>query len=228
MLKLAQEIFVGTIGRIFLVNTIYFFRAIWAALSVFIDPVTRAKVKILGSDWISTLNENGIPCDQIPQEWGGIGAGFVNGEDNLLKNILLSPATSKQNRKPSYKPTITSSPALNLESEKQEIQFARPAKNFSAFKSKECDVLKEKQNDPAVIRKRKNTLSESPVDIKKEPVEEISELLFTNEKITEVSDGDIRHARCNTQDTSRLPEMGSTAFACIREDPDVGSPQSAL
>ena len=52
-----------------------FFTAIWAIVRPWIDPVTREKFQILGSDYIDTLHKY-IDDSQIPVELGGSHAGF--------------------------------------------------------------------------------------------------------------------------------------------------------
>ena len=54
----------------FMINAPWFFKAIWAMIQPFIDPVTADKIKILGSDYLDTLREH-IDDSQIPEELGG-------------------------------------------------------------------------------------------------------------------------------------------------------------
>jgi hypothetical protein len=47
-----------------------YFTAIWSLLQPFIDPVTRQKIQILGSNYLDELREV-IDDSQIPVEYGG-------------------------------------------------------------------------------------------------------------------------------------------------------------
>merc|ERR1719300_1639990 len=69
----AQTVYPETAFKIFIVNTGWSFRMIWAIVGFFIDKQTHEKIKILGTDWIKTVTKSGISLDQIPREWGGKG-----------------------------------------------------------------------------------------------------------------------------------------------------------
>jgi hypothetical protein len=54
----------------FVINAPWFFTAVWAIVRPWIDPVTREKFQILGSDFMSTLSKY-VDADQIPSLMGG-------------------------------------------------------------------------------------------------------------------------------------------------------------
>lgn len=51
-------------------STSWFFSAVFALVSPFIDPVTAAKIRIIGSDYLTDLHEI-MDDDAIPEELGG-------------------------------------------------------------------------------------------------------------------------------------------------------------
>eukprot|EP00485_Elphidium_margaritaceum_P005274 CAMPEP_0202699682 /NCGR_PEP_ID=MMETSP1385-20130828/12893_1 /ASSEMBLY_ACC=CAM_ASM_000861 /TAXON_ID=933848 /ORGANISM="Elphidium margaritaceum" /LENGTH=308 /DNA_ID=CAMNT_0049356675 /DNA_START=43 /DNA_END=969 /DNA_ORIENTATION=- len=67
-----QHVFPETLAVMFLVNTPWAFRLIWSVLKGFIDPITVAKIKVLGYDYIGELKKY-IDIDQIPAKYGGKG-----------------------------------------------------------------------------------------------------------------------------------------------------------
>jgi len=68
--KLDQVMYPQRLETLYIINAPWFFRAIWAVISPFIDPVTAAKIKILGGDYLKHLTE-AIDIEEIPLEWGG-------------------------------------------------------------------------------------------------------------------------------------------------------------
>jgi len=59
--------------KMFIVNAPWVFRTVWSAVSPFIHPITKAKVKILGgpSKYIPAMREAGIALSSIPTALGG-------------------------------------------------------------------------------------------------------------------------------------------------------------
>ena len=55
---------------LFMINAPFTFSILWAMIRPWIDPVTVAKFKIMGSDYQQALKES-ISEDQIPLEYGG-------------------------------------------------------------------------------------------------------------------------------------------------------------
>lgn len=55
---------------LYMINAPFTFSVLWAIIKPWIDPVTVAKFKILGSNYKEALKET-IAVDQIPVEYGG-------------------------------------------------------------------------------------------------------------------------------------------------------------
>lgn len=53
-----------------MINAPWFFTGIWTMIKPWLDPVTAAKIVIVGSDYLPTLLEY-IDISQIPEEYGG-------------------------------------------------------------------------------------------------------------------------------------------------------------
>ena len=77
----AIKYFIGIIGidqkyyperlqTVFCINTPWYFTAIYALITPFMDPVTKAKFRLLGKDYYSALSEV-IDEEHIPEEYGG-------------------------------------------------------------------------------------------------------------------------------------------------------------
>ena len=71
--------------KMFIINSPWIFRTVWAAISPFIHPITKAKIKILGgeSKYMPELAKAGIPMDQVPS---GIGGTY---EGKLVKHLII-------------------------------------------------------------------------------------------------------------------------------------------
>eukprot|EP01084_Bolivina_argentea_P316046 547752_1 len=67
-----QNVFPETLYVMFLINTPWAFRIIWKILGTFIDPITYAKIKVLGGDYINEMKKY-INEDQIPKKYKGKG-----------------------------------------------------------------------------------------------------------------------------------------------------------
>ena len=65
-------------GKCYVVNAPLLARLAWGIVNKFMDPVTRAKVVMLGSDYKSVLPQY-IDSDQLPPEYGGT-CSSCNGE----------------------------------------------------------------------------------------------------------------------------------------------------
>lgn len=70
LLQLDQQFYPERLANIVMINAPWFFSTLYALVSPFIDPVTAAKIKIVGSDYLPLLREL-IDDDQIPSELGG-------------------------------------------------------------------------------------------------------------------------------------------------------------
>jgi hypothetical protein len=73
--KIDQVMYPQRLETLFIINSPWFFRAMWAVVSPWIDPITAGKIKILGGDYMKTLTEF-IDIELIPAEWGGKRANF--------------------------------------------------------------------------------------------------------------------------------------------------------
>lgn len=65
-----QDNYPERLKKFFVINAPWYFTAIWAVVSPWIDPVTRDKMLIIGSDYMEALREY-IDDSQIPVELGG-------------------------------------------------------------------------------------------------------------------------------------------------------------
>jgi len=65
-----QHLFPETLYKLFIINAPWAFRAIWAIVSNFVDPITYQKVNVLGASYLDEmlkiLNKN-----EIPKKYGG-------------------------------------------------------------------------------------------------------------------------------------------------------------
>jgi len=68
--KIYQSHYVERSGTICIINTGMWFRMAWKIVSPFLHPNTRAKIKILGTDYQATLDEV-IGNKNLPPEYGG-------------------------------------------------------------------------------------------------------------------------------------------------------------
>lgn len=69
-ITLDQSFYPETLHRFFIINAPWFFTAIFALISPFMDAITKDKIRILGSDFLPTLLEC-IDISEIPVELGG-------------------------------------------------------------------------------------------------------------------------------------------------------------
>jgi hypothetical protein len=70
MTQIDQDHYPERLGFMAVINCPWYFPMFWAIVSSWIDPVTRAKFHILGSDYKEKLLEL-IDADQLPIEYGG-------------------------------------------------------------------------------------------------------------------------------------------------------------
>lgn len=69
-IKIAQDYYPEMMAKMFIINTGFTFKALWAMAKPFLDKKTKEKISILGSDYKKALNE-WIDDDQLPQMLGG-------------------------------------------------------------------------------------------------------------------------------------------------------------
>jgi hypothetical protein len=70
MIKMDQDYYPETLGRILIVNAPSAFPMIWAVMKPWFDPITAAKVKILGSDFQAKLHEH-VGAENLPANYFG-------------------------------------------------------------------------------------------------------------------------------------------------------------
>ncbi|KAF8075950.1 CRAL-TRIO domain-containing protein [Lyophyllum atratum] len=59
-----------TMGKFYIINAPWAFSAVWSIIKPWLDPVTVAKISILGSNYQETLLQQ-IPAENLPKEFGG-------------------------------------------------------------------------------------------------------------------------------------------------------------
>jgi hypothetical protein len=65
-----QDYYPERLKHFFVINAPWYFTAIWTLVKPWIDPITREKMQILGTDYLPTLLRH-MDLDQIPKELGG-------------------------------------------------------------------------------------------------------------------------------------------------------------
>jgi len=68
--KIGQDRYPETMGRFYLINAPWGFSTVWNVIKGWLDPVTQAKIKILGGNYQADLLEN-IDADALPSDLGG-------------------------------------------------------------------------------------------------------------------------------------------------------------
>ncbi|EER02087.1 phosphatidylinositol/phosphatidylcholine transfer protein, putative [Perkinsus marinus ATCC 50983] len=68
--KVANDNYPEVLGTMFVVNAPFIFTAIWKVVSPMVDPITRSKIVVLGSNYKPTLHSVVDP-DQLPDFLGG-------------------------------------------------------------------------------------------------------------------------------------------------------------
>lgn len=70
MIKMDQDMYPETLGRILIVNAPNVFPMIWGVMKPWFDPITAAKVKILGADYCKKIQE-AIGAENLPSNYAG-------------------------------------------------------------------------------------------------------------------------------------------------------------
>ncbi|KAF4679665.1 cytosolic factor, phosphatidylinositol/phosphatidylcholine transfer protein [Perkinsus olseni] len=68
--KVANDNYPEVLGTMFVVNAPFIFTAIWKVVSPMVDPITRSKIVVLGSNYKPTLH-NVVDPSQLPDFLGG-------------------------------------------------------------------------------------------------------------------------------------------------------------
>jgi|Transcript_759 hypothetical protein len=68
--QVGSDYYPEIMGNLFVVNAPMLFSGIWAVVKGFLDEKTRGKIKIIGSNFLPTL-EQFLTIDQIPSFLGG-------------------------------------------------------------------------------------------------------------------------------------------------------------
>lgn len=68
--KISQDCYPERLGKLFVINAPWYFKYLYAAVKTFLDPVTVAKIEVLGSDYQKTLLAQ-IPAENLPWYLGG-------------------------------------------------------------------------------------------------------------------------------------------------------------
>ena len=71
LLDLGQHHFPETLDRMFLLCTPALFRGLWKIMSVWVDPVTKAKIQLLPKKYLPRIEAAGMPRSQLPDWMGG-------------------------------------------------------------------------------------------------------------------------------------------------------------
>ena len=70
LVKMDQDMYPETLGRILIVNAPSVFPMIWGVMKPWFDPITAAKIKVLGADPKKVLSET-IGMENLPANYGG-------------------------------------------------------------------------------------------------------------------------------------------------------------
>jgi len=69
-LRIDQQYYPERLFRLFIINAPWLFSSVWALIKNWLDPVTKQKVEVLGSNYSNRLLEM-IDADSLPVEFGG-------------------------------------------------------------------------------------------------------------------------------------------------------------
>lgn len=91
MIKMDQDMYPETLGRILIVNAPSAFPMIWAIMKPWFDPITAAKVKILGSDYQAKLHEH-VGVENVPTNYAGTGPTLTKDTHPYAEAMALTGA----------------------------------------------------------------------------------------------------------------------------------------
>lgn len=69
-IRIDQNYYPETLGRFFIINAPWIFTPLWALIRPWLDPVTRDKFSVMGSNYREKLLEL-VDAESLPQEYGG-------------------------------------------------------------------------------------------------------------------------------------------------------------
>lgn len=75
MFQIDEKFYPERLSNLFMINAPWYFTAIYALITPFIDPITASKIRILGSEYLDELREL-IDDSEIPVEMGGSKTGI--------------------------------------------------------------------------------------------------------------------------------------------------------
>ncbi len=67
---IGQDRYPETMGKFYVINAPWAFKAVWSVIKGWLDEATVAKIDILGSDYLKTIEQQ-IPLENLPKEFGG-------------------------------------------------------------------------------------------------------------------------------------------------------------
>jgi hypothetical protein len=76
MFQIDEKYYPERLAHLFIINAPWYFSAIYALISPFIDTVTASKIRIIGSNYLDELLRH-IDEEQIPVEMGGKKEGII-------------------------------------------------------------------------------------------------------------------------------------------------------
>lgn len=103
--QIGQDRYPETMGRFYLINAPWGFSTAWNIIKGWLDPVTQAKIQILGSSYQKDLLEN-IDADALPSDLGGTcrckegcslsdaGPWNVNGQREVEEEVIKAGAAA--------------------------------------------------------------------------------------------------------------------------------------
>lgn len=68
--KIGSDYYPETMGKFYVINAPFLFSTIWSVIKGYLDPVTAAKIDIIGSGYKDKLLAQ-IPKENLPKEFGG-------------------------------------------------------------------------------------------------------------------------------------------------------------
>ena len=68
---IGQDRYPETMGKFYIINAPWAFTAVWSVIKGWLDPVTVAKIQILGGSYKDELIKQ-IPIENLPKEFGGL------------------------------------------------------------------------------------------------------------------------------------------------------------